>query len=147
MNNPNSRREAFLAKMAGLDVPCPEPATREEMYLAACAENTGGGSGGGTFYADVEWDDDYTQLTAHTTYEEIFEAYEKGMNVRLRCNNGQSHVYYYDMCNMESYNASFSSTTVSDSYVTFETIEIFSEESVDEGTAVRYYIHEIEYNS
>lgn len=47
--NPITRKETFLAKAAGQDVPLPEDTlTREEAYLRAIAENGGGGGGGGT---------------------------------------------------------------------------------------------------
>lgn len=40
---PQNRRELYLAKMAGADVPLPEePSSREEMYLAAMAAAGGG---------------------------------------------------------------------------------------------------------
>ena len=45
--NPTNRREAYLAKMAGMDVVTPEPVNREEAYMAQIADNAGGGSGGG----------------------------------------------------------------------------------------------------
>ena len=46
--NPESRKEAYLAKAAGMDVEIPEqPESRLEQYLEAIAE---GGGGGGTSY-------------------------------------------------------------------------------------------------
>lgn len=49
---PLSRKEQYLADIAGQDVTLPaEPRSREEQYLAYIAENgTGGGGGGGTTY-------------------------------------------------------------------------------------------------
>ena len=69
MDEPKTREEAFLAKIAGEEVPLPKPETREELYLAkiagedvvipdkpitrteqylsAIVENGGGGGGGG----------------------------------------------------------------------------------------------------
>lgn len=47
--NPESRKETYLAKAAGMTVEeLPTPASREELYLNAIAE--GGGGGGGTSY-------------------------------------------------------------------------------------------------
>ena len=46
---PKSRKEQYLADIAGQDVELPaEPKSREEQYLAYIAENGGGGGGGGT---------------------------------------------------------------------------------------------------
>ena len=48
---PKSRKEQYLADIAGQDVTLPkEPASREEQYLAYIAEN-GGGGGGGSYTA------------------------------------------------------------------------------------------------
>lgn len=45
--NPESRKESYLAKIAGQDVTIPEaPESRIESYLAYIAENGGGGGGG-----------------------------------------------------------------------------------------------------
>ena len=44
--NPESRKEAYLAKAAGVEVSeLPTPASREEQYLNAIAEGGGGGGG------------------------------------------------------------------------------------------------------
>lgn len=43
---PKTRVEMYLAKMAGMDVVPPAPITREEQILSAIAENGGGGGGG-----------------------------------------------------------------------------------------------------
>ena len=46
---PNSRKEMYLARAAGMDVEeLPIPESREELYLNAIASNGGGGGGGGT---------------------------------------------------------------------------------------------------
>lgn len=44
---PKTRKEFYLAKMAGEDVTVPEPVTRQEMYMAEIIENGGGGGGAG----------------------------------------------------------------------------------------------------
>ena len=44
--NPKTRRQSFLAKLAGVDIQTPDPKTIDEQYLYAIAEN-GIGSGGG----------------------------------------------------------------------------------------------------
>ena len=48
--NPESRKESYLAKIAGQDVTIPEaPESRIESYLAYIAENGGGGGGTSNF--------------------------------------------------------------------------------------------------
>lgn len=47
---PITRREQFLAAIAGEDVTPPDPITREEVYLQAILNNGGGGGGGTTNY-------------------------------------------------------------------------------------------------
>lgn len=42
-SEPITRKEMYLAKAAGVAVETPEPVTREEMYLDAIAESGGGG--------------------------------------------------------------------------------------------------------
>ena len=46
--NPITRREMFIAKMAGMDVETPEPITREEMFMQKVIDNGGSGGGGGS---------------------------------------------------------------------------------------------------
>lgn len=58
---PVTRKELFLAKLAGMDVQTPTPITREEMFLQMAIE-AGGGSGGGA----SSWND----LTDKPFYEE-----------------------------------------------------------------------------
>lgn len=56
---PRSRKEAYLAKAAGVEVSeLPTPESREELYLNAIAE--GGGGGGGT--------SNFNQLTNRPKY-------------------------------------------------------------------------------
>lgn len=58
---PQSRKELYLADIAGEDVTLPEePKSREEQYLAYIAENGGGGGGGGT--------NNFNQLTNRPSY-------------------------------------------------------------------------------
>lgn len=59
-NNPMTRKEIYLAKMAGEDVSVPEPMTREETYLKKIAENGGSGGGGqeGSGNLIITFDDD-----------------------------------------------------------------------------------------
>lgn len=45
---PISRKEKFLAKAAGMEVEIPKAITREEIYLEAIANGSGGGGGGFT---------------------------------------------------------------------------------------------------
>lgn len=47
---PKTRKEHYLAKIAGEDVTVPEPKTRQEYYLKEIAENGSGGSGGGGIF-------------------------------------------------------------------------------------------------
>ena len=48
-DTPITRKEQYLAAIAGQAVPYPEtPLTREEAYLDAIAKNGGGGGGGTT---------------------------------------------------------------------------------------------------
>lgn len=42
---PIPRKEKYLAKAAGMDVEIPKAITREEMYLEAIANGSGGGGG------------------------------------------------------------------------------------------------------
>lgn len=59
--NPESRKETYLAKAAGMSIEeLPTPASREELYLNAIAENGGGGGGGGT--------SNFNQLTNRPKY-------------------------------------------------------------------------------
>lgn len=51
--DPITRKEMFLAKMAGMDVETPEPITREEMFMQKVIEN-GSGSGGGSNLPEAE---------------------------------------------------------------------------------------------
>lgn len=61
-NNPITRKETYLAKIAGQNVTIPdEPITREEMYLDAIAK--GGGSGDGDMKKSV-YDSDLDVATA-----------------------------------------------------------------------------------
>lgn len=53
--NPSTRKEMFLASAAGANVDTPAPITREEIFLDAIANNSGGGGEGGTT--------NYNQLT------------------------------------------------------------------------------------
>ena len=54
-DEPKSRKEQYLADIAGQDVALPaEPKSREEQYLAYIAENGSGGGGGGTSITVVQ---------------------------------------------------------------------------------------------
>ncbi|MBO4690708.1 MAG: hypothetical protein J5621_07515, partial [Paludibacteraceae bacterium] len=51
-NNPITRTEQYLAKIAGQNVPVPDyPITREESYLDYIAKH--GGGGGGAFWGAI----------------------------------------------------------------------------------------------
>ena len=51
---PASRKEQFLATIAGATgIDLPEPASREEQFLEAIAENGGGGGGGVTVVQEL----------------------------------------------------------------------------------------------
>lgn len=44
--NPITRKEMYIAKMAGMDVETPEPITRKEIYMQKLIENGCSGGGG-----------------------------------------------------------------------------------------------------
>lgn len=63
---PETRKEKYLAKMAGDNtINVPEPITREEQYLYQISQNTGGGGGGGTTsgITQEQADDRYLKLS------------------------------------------------------------------------------------
>ena len=69
---PVTRREMFLAKMAGQNTETPTPITREEMFLARAAENAGSGGSGGSSVSPKAvnfYDYDGTCLYAYTVEE------------------------------------------------------------------------------
>lgn len=54
-NYPTTRKETYLAKIAGQNTTLPEyPTTREEEYLDYIAKHGGGGGGGTTDYTDLD---------------------------------------------------------------------------------------------
>lgn len=70
-NNPMTRKEIYLAKMAGEDVSVPEPMTREETYLKKIAENGGSGGGGDSGVLIVTATIDGNTITLGKTWNEI----------------------------------------------------------------------------
>lgn len=62
----------------------------------------GGGSGGGVFYVDVTWDENsfnegtgmYGDASANKTFDEVYVAYQQGLNVvaRVHIQDGSSQI-------------------------------------------------------
>lgn len=74
---PKTRKEHYLAKIAGEDVSVPEPKTRQEYYLKEIAENGGGGGGDEPVVIDVVTNDTFTQvISVDITPEELSAAIE-----------------------------------------------------------------------
>lgn len=73
---PFTRKEMFLAKMAGMDVKTPTPYTREEMFMQNVIDN-GGGSGGG-------WDGVYSNVN-----NTDMEGYDVGVGKRFFRGNAE----------------------------------------------------------
>ena len=70
---PITRKEMYLAKAGGKDVPLPEPVTREEMFLAKIAQGGGSGDGSG---GSADWnasEGEAGHVKNRTHYEEITE--------------------------------------------------------------------------
>jgi hypothetical protein len=87
---PKTRKEYYLAAIAGDDVVIPEPKTRQEHFLKEIAEN-GGGSGGGGVLDVVE----LSQTNSlDKTYAEIKSAADSGMVVRLKRISGKEPGLY-----------------------------------------------------
>lgn len=88
--NPESRKETYLAKAAGMTVSeLPTPASREELYLNAIAENGGGGGGGGTSdFNQLSNRPKYngTAMTGNTNIPEV-KSYTAGANVDISAGN------------------------------------------------------------
>ena len=64
---PKTRKEHYLAAIAGEDVTIPEPKTRQEYYLKEIAEN---GGGGGSFeFVEISYDGE--TATCNKTFSEI----------------------------------------------------------------------------
>ena len=57
---PETRKEVFLAKMAGESVTVPDPITREELYYEQIIEAISGGGGGGGGLSSVAHDETMT---------------------------------------------------------------------------------------
>jgi hypothetical protein len=87
---PKTRKEYYLAAIAGEDVTMPEPKTRQEHYLKEIAENGGGSGGGGVL--DVVKSLETNLLDK--TYAEIKSASDSGMVVRLKRPNGKEPGIY-----------------------------------------------------
>ena len=86
---PKSRKESYLADIAGQDVELPdEPKSREEQYLAYIAENGGGGGGGGTSnFNQLTNRPKYngTTMTGDTNIPEV-KTYTAGSNITISGN-------------------------------------------------------------
>ena len=86
---PKSRKEQYLADIAGQDVELPaEPKSREEQYLAYIAENGGGGGGGGTSnFNQLSNRPKYngTTMTGDTNIPEV-KTYTAGSNITISGN-------------------------------------------------------------
>lgn len=86
---PKSRKEQYLADIAGQDVELPaEPKSREEQYLAYIAENGGGGGGGGTSnFNQLSNRPKYngTTMTGNTNIPEV-KTYTAGSNITISGN-------------------------------------------------------------
>lgn len=86
---PKSRKEQYLADIAGQDVELPaEPKSREEQYLAYIAENGGGGGGGGTSnFNQLSNRPKYngTTMTGDTNIPEV-KTYTAGANITISGN-------------------------------------------------------------
>ena len=82
---PLSRKESYLAKIAGEDVTIPEaPESRVEQYLAYIAENGGGGGGGTTNFNQLTNRPKYngTTMTGDTNIPEV-KTYTAGTGLDL----------------------------------------------------------------
>ena len=86
---PKSRKEQYLADIAGQDVELPaEPKSREEQYLAYIAENGGGGGGSGTSnFNQLSNRPKYngTTMTGNTNIPEV-KTYTAGDNITISGN-------------------------------------------------------------
>ena len=84
-DEPLSRKESYLAKIAGEDVTIPEePESRVEQYLAYIAENGGGGGGGTSDFDQLTNRPKYngTTMTGSTNIPEV-KTYTAGANVTI----------------------------------------------------------------
>lgn len=92
---PLTRKEIFLAKIAGEDVDI-EPLTREEVFLNQIAESGGGGGGG--IVCECDFDEQQEHLTARMTAGDLFNAFMQGNHVVLHASTesplGVSHLCY-----------------------------------------------------
>lgn len=81
---PQSRKESYLAKAAGMDTTIPDaPESREEQYLAAIAEG-GGGGGGGSYTAGTGIDITNNEISVDT--DTIQEKLTAGTNITIADN-------------------------------------------------------------
>lgn len=73
MDEPITRKETYLAAIAGEDVEVPEPVTREEVYLKAILDNGGGGGEGTRNYNQLTNKPQIngTELSGNKTTEDL----------------------------------------------------------------------------
>lgn len=76
-----TRKEIFLAKIAGEDIDI-EPLTREEVLLNQIAER--GGGGGGSKVYELTQDSDTKTFTLHATYNEVIADLSTGYPLVVR---------------------------------------------------------------
>ena len=94
---PLTRKEIFLAKIAGEDIDI-EPLTREEVFLNQIAESGGGGGGGGGGSAVIcegDYDIETEAMTARMTAGELFAAIQNGSVVIFHIADEDTSLYGY----------------------------------------------------
>lgn len=95
---PITRKEQIIA---GKDL---TPITRKEMFLKQLAGGSGGGgAGAGEMVVHVTNDDGAPWFSADKTFEEIAEAVENGVDVRLVWEDGE----YVEVCPLARYEAGY----------------------------------------
>lgn len=129
--NPITRKEIYLAKVAGDQVETPEPITREEMYLKKIAEGGGGSDlpdtpaedgtyalqntvesgtgtlswtsgGGGSSVLNVTQTVADNVATLNKTWQEIYDAFTAGAAVNLvDADAGAGSTYVYRAVDVE----------------------------------------------